>query len=305
VRVVVALGGNALLPRGEPLSAKSQEQNVRNAARILAQLATAHELIVTHGNGPQVGLLALQSDALEDVPAYPLDVLGAETEGMIGYLLARELRGSMPDREVATLLTQVEVDPGDAAFQHPSKPIGPSYTESRAKELAVSRGWKIVKESNGGFRRVVASPKPKAILEIEVIRLLVSAGVLVICAGGGGIPVARSADGALFGVEAVVDKDLASALLATRLGADFLLLLTDQPAVFLDWPEPASKPIGNTTIEELRAYSFEQGTMGPKVEAVCRFAGATGNGAAIGALSDASAILNGNAGTQLAAVRVA
>jgi carbamate kinase len=266
---------------------------------LLAPLAAEHELVVTHGNGPQVGLLALQSESFEDVPPYPLDVLGAETEGMIGYLLARELRGRIPNQEVATLLTQVEVDPRDAALQNPSKPIGPSYSASRAKELAENRGWTIVEESKGGFRRVVPSPEPKAILEVEVIRLLVSAGVLVTCAGGGGIPVARSADGTLYGVEAVVDKDLASALLATRLGADFLLLLTDQPAVFSDWPEPALRPIGSATVEELQALSFEQGTMGPKVEAACRFAAATGGSAAIGALTDAAKILNGSAGTQL------
>ncbi|MDH3686504.1 MAG: carbamate kinase [Myxococcales bacterium] len=297
--VVVALGGNALLRRGEALTAESQDRNVREAARVLAPLAAEHELVVTHGNGPQVGLLALQTEAIEDAPSYPLDVLGAETEGMIGYLLARELRGSVQNQEVATLLTQVEVDPGDAAFQSPSKPIGPSYPASRASELAEDRGWTFVEESKGGFRRVVPSPEPQAILEVEVIRLLVSAGVLVTCAGGGGIPVARSADGTLYGVEAVVDKDLASGLLAARLGADFLLLLTDQPGVYADWPEPAAQLVENTTVEALRGCTFEKGTMGPKVEAACRFVASTRGSAAIGELSDAAKILDGNAGTRI------
>jgi carbamate kinase len=299
LRIVVALGGNALLRRGEPVDAESQGRNIAEAARIVAELAATHSLVVTHGNGPQVGLLALQSEALDGVAPYPLDVLGAESEGMIGYLLSRELRGRMPGKEVATLLTQAEIDPGDPAFETPSKPIGPGYDASQAEELVERRGWAISRESNGHFRRVVPSPEPKAILELEVIRLLLSSGVLVTCAGGGGIPVAREPDGSLRGVEAVVDKDLASALLATNLGADLLLLLTDQPGVYWDWPSSASTPIRSADVETLRAHGFEPGTMGPKVEAACRFAAATGKDAAIGALQDASRILEGSTGTRV------
>jgi len=303
VRVVAALGGNALLRRGEPLDAESQTRNVANAARILAELAVGHELVVTHGNGPQVGLLALQSEALSEVPPYPLDILGAESDGMIGYLLARELRSRVSELEVATILTQVEVDPGDGAFDDPSKSIGPVYTQSQARQLAKSRGWMLAEEAGGGFRRVVASPPPREIVEFNVIRILVSAGVLVICAGGGGIPVVKAADGVLRGVAAVVDKDLTAALLATRLEADALLLLTDQPGVFDDWPETIRPPIDIAIVEELRARSFERGTMGPKVEAACRFVDATGKIAAIGALADASRILAGSAGTRVVSDR--
>ena len=303
MRVVAALGGNALLRRGEPLDAESQTRNVANAARILAELAVGHELVVTHGNGPQVGLLALQSEALSEVPPYPLDILGAESDGMIGYLLARELRSRVSELEVATILTQVEVDPGDGAFDDPSKSIGPVYTQSQARQLAKSRGWMLAEEAGGGFRRVVASPPPREIVEFNVIRILVSAGVLVICAGGGGIPVVKAADGVLRGVAAVVDKDLTAALLATRLEADALLLLTDQPGVFDDWPETIRPPIDIAIVEELRARSFERGTMGPKVEAACRFVDATGKIAAIGALADASRILAGSAGTRVVSDR--
>lgn len=303
--VVVALGGNALARAGEPLDAEHQGRNIREAARVVSELAADHTVVVTHGNGPQVGLLALQAQASGQGPSFPLDVLGAESDGMIGYLLARELRGSLPEREVAALLTQVEVDPRDLAFDEPTKPIGPSYEEAEARELAARHGWSIARKKDGKFRRVVASPEPRAILEIEVVRLLASAGVLVACAGGGGIPVARSSDGTLRGVKAVVDKDLATALLAKELDADALLLLTDQRAVFADWPKPASDPIGEATVEELRARSFEPGTMGPKVEAACRFASATGGTAGIGALADAFRVLEGRAGTRVSRRRAA
>ncbi len=244
-------------------------------------------------------MLALQTEALAEIPPSPLDVLGAETEGMIGYLLARELRARIPSREVATILTQVEVDPNDPAFATPTKSIGPVYDEAQVEQLATRRGWTLEREAKGGFRRRVPSPEPRAILEIEVIRLLVAARVLVICAGGGGIPVARTAEGTWRGVEAVVDKDLASASLATSLDVDFLLLLTDQSAVYADWPEPAREPIRETTVEALRALPFEPGTMAPKVEAACRFVEATGKQAAIGALRDARAIVEGEAGTRV------
>jgi carbamate kinase len=298
--IVVALGGNALLRRGEPLDADTQRRNVGRAARAIAELAHDHALVVTHGNGPQVGLLALQSEAYEDVAPYPLDVLGAESEGMIGYLLEQELRQALPERELATLLTQVEVDANDPALAQPAKPIGPVYSAEQASALREARGWSLASQQGGGFRRVVPSPEPRRVVPLRTIRRLVSAQVLVICAGGGGIPVAKSASGALQGVEAVIDKDLASALLASSLRADALLLLTDQPAVFADWPD-ARRPIQRATPEALREMSFEAGSMAPKVEAACRFVESTGGRAGIGALDDATRILERSAGTSVLA----
>lgn len=299
MRVVAALGGNALLRRGESLDAGTQRQNVQGAAQVLSGIAREHTLIVTHGNGPQVGLLALQAEAYDGVPPYPLDVLGAETEGMIGYLLEQELRNLLPDHDIATLLTQVEVDAKDSALATPSKPIGAVYTESQAQRLSETRGWSVEQESSGGFRRVVPSPEPVRILEIATIEILVEAGVLTVCAGGGGVPVARSDHGHFEGIEAVVDKDLASSLLATELSADVLLLLTDQPAVFVDWPDPAREPLRCAGADVLRALSLDPGSMGPKVEAACRFVESTGARAGIGALWDAPRVLGGSAGTQV------
>jgi carbamate kinase len=297
MRVVAALGGNALLRRGEPLDAETQRRNVAVAARALAEVARDHELIVTHGNGPQVGLLALQAAAYPEGGAYPLDVLGAESEGMIGYLLQQGLRNALPGRTVATLLTQVRVDADDPAFASPSKPIGPVYERADADALAAERGW-TVRPDGAYWRRVVPSPQPASIVELEAIELLVRAGVLAICAGGGGVPVIEDADG-LHGVEAVVDKDLAAALLATRLRADALLLLTDVPCVELGWGTPAARPLAGATPDELRDLQLAAGSMGPKVEAASRFAEATGGTAAIGALDDAAALLAGSAGTQI------
>ncbi len=296
MRVVIALGGNALLRRDQPLEASLQRANVRVAARAIAEVAPEHELVVTHGNGPQVGLLALQAEALEAVAPYPLDVLGAESEGMIGYLIEQELAGLLPGRALATLLTQVEVDADDPAFRNPSKPIGPLYPQAEAAALERTRGWRMARDG-AGVRRVVPSPRPRRILEMDTIALLVDAGVLVVCAGGGGIPVVVGAGGEVRGVEAVVDKDHSAALLATELDADMLLMLTDVPAVFADWPAPAAKPIRRTTPAELAAMSFDAGSMGPKVEAACRFAEQTGASAAIGALTDVPALLRGEAGT--------
>ncbi len=298
MRVVIALGGNALLRRGQPLEASLQRANVRVAARAIAEVAPEHELVVTHGNGPQVGLLALQAEALESVAPYPLDVLGAESEGMIGYMIEQEIAGLLPGRALATLLTQVEVDADDPAFRNPSKPIGPLYAQAEAAALARTRGWCMARDGEG-VRRVVPSPRPRRILEIETIALLVDAGVLVVCAGGGGIPVVVGAAGAVRGVEAVVDKDHSAALLATELGADMLLMLTDVPAVFADWPAPAVRPIRRTTPAQLAAMSFDAGSMGPKVEAACRFVEETGASAAIGALTEMPALLRGEAGTLL------
>lgn len=296
MRIVVALGGNALLRRSEPPEVEVQGRNVARAAAAIAAMAGERALVVTHGNGPQVGLLALQAESYAGVRPYPLDVLGAESEGMIGYMIERELKNRLPGREVATLLTQVAVDPRDAAFAEPTKPIGPVYGEGDARRLAAERGWTIARDGDK-FRRVVPSPEPKRIVEIDTIRLLVKVGVLVICAGGGGIPVVETADGALAGVEAVIDKDLAAALLARALPADGLLLLTDVEAVFADWRTPSARPIRRATPADLRRLAFEPGTMAPKVEAACRFADGGGPFAAIGWLEDAARVLAGEVGT--------
>jgi carbamate kinase len=298
-RVVVALGGNALLRRGEPVSAATQRDNIRRAAVALAQLmAEGHQLVITHGNGPQVGLLALQGEAAGKA-AFPLDVLGAETEGMIGYVLQQELDNAYEgDARFATLLTQVQVDPADPAFAAPSKPVGSVYSEADAKRLAEQRGWSIAPDGDA-WRRVVPSPRPVRILEIEVIRLLVDQGVTVICAGGGGIPVAQLADQTCIGVEAVIDKDHASGLLAAELKADAFLMLTDVPAVYTGWGTPAQRALGDVTPQELAALDFAAGSMGPKVQAACDFVNRTGGMAGIGALEDVAGILMRRAGTRV------
>jgi carbamate kinase len=299
-RVVAALGGNALLRRGEPLDPALQRANVRRAVAALAPVAREHGLVVTHGNGPQVGLLALQAAALDDTPT-PLDVLGAESEGMIGYVLEQELRNALPERDVATLLTQVVVAHDDPGFARPTKPIGPVYAEREARSLARERGWSMAPDG-AGWRRVVASPEPGTIVELSTIALLARVGVLVVCAGGGGIPVVEDAAGALHGVEAVIDKDLAAERLAHGLAADLLLLLTDVAAVEQAHGTPRAAPIGATTPRALRALPFAAGSMAPKVEAACRFVeGGVGRRAAIGALEDAQALVDGDAGTQVAA----
>lgn len=300
MRLVVALGGNALLRRGEAPTAENQRANVRVAAAALAELVRAgHELVIAHGNGPQVGLLALQGAAWSAEQAYPLDVLGAETEGMIGYLIGQELGNLLPaGQPVATLLTQIEVDPRDPAFAAPSKPIGPVYDKAEAEHLAAARGW-VIAPDGPHWRRVVASPRPRRILELPVIELLVGQGVIVICAGGGGIPVVERSDGSLVGVEAVIDKDLAGALLARSLEAEAYLMLTDVEAVMEGWGGPDPRPIARTTVAELRGRDFAAGSMGPKVEAACDFAEATGCPAYIGRLADAAAILAGRAGTRV------
>jgi carbamate kinase len=296
--VVTALGGNALVRRGQSADLATQRANVRTAVEAVALVAAEHDVIVTHGNGPQVGLLALQGEAFEDVEPYPLDVLGAETEGMIGYLLEQELINELGDAPVATLLTQVVVDAGDPAFDNPTKPIGPVYDAETAARLAAERGWTLAQDGTGK-RRVVPSPEPRSIVELPTIRLLVERGVLVVCVGGGGIPVMLDGDGRLRGVEAVIDKDLAAALLARSLGADALLLLTDVPAVEVDHGTPDARALGDVTADELRRLDFEPGSMRPKVEAACRFAEATGGLTGVGALADAAAILRGERGTRV------
>jgi len=300
MRIVVALGGNALLKRGEPMTAETQRANVRRAAAELAELVKAgHSLVITHGNGPQVGLLALQATATPDTP-FPLDVLDAETAGMIGYVIQQELGNLVKDRPVATLLTQVRVDPRDPAFATPTKPIGLVYDEATARRLAAQRGWAIAPD-NDKWRRVVPSPKPLEILEVEVLAFLVERGVIVICAGGGGIPVVNLDSGGIIGVEAVIDKDLASSLLARQLGADMLVMLTDVDAVYLDWGTPKARPLDRVQANDLSATTFAAGSMGPKVEAAIAFTIETGKPAAIGRLEDATAIVNGLRGTHIGA----
>jgi len=293
--VVIALGGNALLRRDQAPEDAAQQENVRIAAAAVAEVAREHKVVVTHGNGPQIGLLALQSAAYRPVRPYPLDVMGAETEGMIGYVLERELANALPGRATATLLTQVEVDPRDPAFAAPTKPIGPVYESEEAERIGRAEGWTMGRDGRG-LRRLVASPTPRAIRELAAIRLLVREGVIVICAGGGGIPVAADPDGRLAGVEAVIDKDHVAALLAAKLGADRLLLLTDVAAVYADWPEPARRAIRAAAPGDLRRLDLPAGSMAPKVTAACAFA-ERGGQAAIGALGDAAAILRGAAGT--------
>jgi carbamate kinase len=297
---VVGLGGNALLKRGEPITHEAQRGNVLRAAAALAGVARDHELVVTHGNGPQVGLLALQDLAVPELGNFTLDVLSAETEGMIGYLLARELRNELPEARVVSLLTQVEVDPDDPAFRYPSKPVGPVYTREQAGELARARRWSVAPDGDG-YRRVVPSPTPLRVLEIDTLRLLVEAGTVVICAGGGGIPVIFDPFGRVHGVEAVVDKDHSTALVAEALDADALVLLTDVDAVYEHWGEHSQRALERSSPEELLALDLPEGSMRPKAEAAARFVQRTGGFAAIGALGDAAAIVRGEAGTLIEA----
>jgi carbamate kinase len=294
--VVVALGGNALLRRGEPLDAEVQRSNVKMAAEVIAEIARAHRVVLTHGNGPQVGLLSLQNEAFTDVEAYPLDILDAETEGMVGYMLEQELGRCIPPSRMATILTQVVVDGDDPAFEHPTKFVGPVYAQDEAEQLATARGWTIAADGDR-WRRVVASPQPRRIIELRAIRLLVDDGIVVICAGGGGVPVVELPHMGTRGVEAVIDKDLSAALLATQLRADALLLLTDVDAVYQDWGTPDARPVRETTPAALRVIGAPAGSMGPKVEAVCRFVEAGGRMAAIGALEDGPELLRGRTGT--------
>ncbi|MBZ9798490.1 carbamate kinase [Mesorhizobium sp. ES1-4] len=297
MRIVVALGGNALLRRGEPMTADNQRDNVRRAASALASLiGEGHSVVITHGNGPQVGLLALQSAAIPDVGAFPLDVLGAESAGMIGYMIEQELGNLVHQRLFATLLTQVKVDPGDPAFVHPTKPIGPVYDEETARRLAAQRGWAIAPDGKG-WRRVVPSPRPLEILEAAVISYLVGHDVIVICTGGGGVPVTARADGSLSGVEAVIDKDLASSLLARQLRADMLLMLTDVDAVYVGYGTPDARALRRVGATEISGRDFSAGSMGPKIDAAVEFVRATGNPSAIGRLEDAVAIVKGRQGT--------
>jgi carbamate kinase len=299
MRILVALGGNALLRRGEEMTAENQRKNVRIAAEALAPLGREHQLVITHGNGPQVGLLALQSAAYQQASAFPLDVLGAQTEGMIGYMIEQELGNLLPfEQPFATILSMVEVDPEDPAFDHPSKPIGPVYTEEESRRLAAERGW-VMAPDGDGFRRVVASPLPKRIFQIRPVKWLLEKGCIVICAGGGGIPTMYAPGRRLQGIDAVVDKDRASCMMARELEVDLFIMATDADAVYLDWGRPTQRAIRRASPKALAAYDFATGSMGPKVEAAVEFAERTGKTAAIGALADVTRIARGEAGTIL------
>jgi len=301
MKIVVALGGNALLMRGEPMTAEAQRINIRAAVRSLLPLVQHHQLVLSHGNGPQVGLLALQAAAYTRVEPYPLDVLDAQTEGMIGYMIEQELRNLVSgDIPCATILTMIEVDPADPAFSHPSKFVGPLYSKTDADRIIEKKGWQFQLDGTS-WRRVVPSPKPKRIFEIRPIRWLLEQGAVVICTGGGGIPVVYQPDTGrhLIGVEAVIDKDLASGLLAQEINADLFVMATDVNGVYLDWGTPSARLIRKTKPGELKRNVFPAGSMGPKVEAACLFVEETGNPAAIGALDEIHRIITGESGTHI------
>lgn len=303
MRVVVALGGNALQRRGEVMTAENQRNNVKIAAKELAKVAKTHQLVIAHGNGPQVGLLGLQNDAYArhvdgKVTPYPLDVLGAQTEGMIGYMIEQELGNELPfEVPLATILCQTEVDANDPAFQNPTKFVGPVYTKEDAERLAAEKGW-TVKADGEYYRRVVPSPKPKRIFEMRPIKWMMEKGTVVIAAGGGGIPTMYDGSGRrLGGVEAVIDKDLSSSLLAREVEADYFVIATDVKSVFVGWGTPEAKAIKMAHPDDMDKLGFAAGSMGPKVEAACEFARLTGKRAVIGALEDIELIVQGKAGT--------
>lgn len=296
--VVIALGGNALLQRGEPVSAENQRKNMRTAGASIAEVAQENHVVLTHGNGPQVGLLALQEASYSDIFQNPLDVLGAETEGMIGYLIEQELSNRLPGREILTLLTRVEVDADDPAFSNPTKPIGPLFEPEEAKRIAGNLGWSLAPDGDK-LRRVVPSPLPKEIIPAKIFRRLLVRGVLVVCAGGGGIPVVWDEEEGWKGVEAVIDKDRTASLLAQEVGAHALVMLTDVPNVQSGFGTPEAKPIHKTTVSAMKAMApdLPPGSMGPKVQAAVEFVEATGGFSAIGSLADAPAIVRQEAGT--------
>jgi carbamate kinase len=300
MRIVVALGGNALQRRGEPMTVEGQRQNVAAACRALAPVAEEHELVISHGNGPQVGLLALQAASYEEASIYPFDVLGAQTEGMIGYLIEQELGNLLPyEKPMATLLTMTMVDPDDPAFEHPTKFVGPVYPRADADRIAAERGW-VFREDGDAWRRVVPSPEPRHIVEIRPVQWLLDHGTVVICAGGGGIPTMYTrGTRTLVGVEAVIDKDRASAVLARDLKADLLVIATDVDAVYLDWGKPTQRSVVSAHPDALDPGLFPAGSMGPKVEAAAQFARTSGHTAVIGSLDQLARILAGEGGTRI------
>lgn len=299
MKIVIALGGNALLKRGEPMTAENQRENVKTACAQIARVYDGNQLIITHGNGPQVGLLALQNNAYKEVPMYPLDVLGAETAGMIGYMIQQELSNTVPSSaSIATVLTQIQVDPKDPAFQKPSKPVGPVYSKEEADKIAAEKGWAMAPD-NDKYRRVVASPKPVNIFGLEPLKTLIDHKYIVVCGGGGGIPTWVDDKGKQHGAEAVIDKDLATALLATLIDADLFVIATDVDGAYLDWGKPEQKRIALAAPDAALAFGFASGSMGPKIEAAANFAKATGKDAVIGALADIEQIVAGKAGTRI------
>jgi len=301
MRVVVALGGNALLKRGEPMTVEVQRSNVRVAAQALAPVAEKHQLVLSHGNGPQVGLLALQASAYKEVEAYPLDVLGAQTEGMIGYMIEQELGNLLPyEVPFATILTMVEVDPEDPAFQNPTKFVGPVYEKDEADKLAEEKNW-VFKQDGNKWRRVVPSPLPRRIFELRPVKWLLEHNTIVICGGGGGIPTMYipGMERQLTGVEAVIDKDLVSELLSRELDADLFVMATDVDGVYLDWGKPSQRKIEQISATDLKSHNFAAGSMGPKVNAAIQFVERTGKRAAIGSLAEIEQIVEGEAGTNI------
>ena len=299
MKIVIALCGNALLKRGEHMTAENQRENVKTACAQIARVYDGNQLIITHGNGPQVGLLALQNNAYKEVPMYPLDVLGAETAGMIGYMIQQELSNTVPgSASIATVLTQIQVDPKDPAFQKPSKPVGPVYSKEEADKIAAEKGWTMAPD-NDKYRRVVASPKPVNIFGLEPLKTLIDNKYIVVCGGGGGIPTWVDDKGKQHGAEAVIDKDLATALLATLIDADLFVIATDVDGAYLDWGKPEQKRIALAAPDAALAFGFASGSMGPKIEAAANFAKATGKDAVIGALADIEQIVAGKAGTRI------
>lgn len=298
MRIVVALGGNALARRGEPMTAGHLRANVRGACQALAGLAREHEVVITHGNGPQVGLLALQNLAYQDVAAYPLDILGAETQGMIGYVIQQELSNALDgERDVAALVTTTEVDEADPAFERPTKLIGPQYSAQDAAEAAAEYRWTIARDG-AAFRRVVPSPNPVRIMQAPLVSRLLDSGILVVCVGGGGVPVRTDSRGRQVGMQAVVDKDLASAALAADLKADMLIMLTDGDFVSENWGTPEQRDILTASPEGLARLAFAEGSMQPKVDAAVRVAKAGGR-ALIGPLERLDDLLAREVGTEI------
>jgi carbamate kinase len=298
--IVIALGGNALLQRGEPLEAELQRKSVTTTAEVIASLAQQHKIVICHGNGPQVGLLALQNEAYQQVKPYPLDILDAESQGMIGYLIQQEMGNYLSNKHVVTLLTQIIVNAQDPAFNKPTKPIGPVYNQAQAKEIAATRGWTIAVDGQY-YRRVVPSPQPQEIVELSSIKSLLDLDTIVICGGGGGIPVIRNSRGHLEGVEAVIDKDNTAALIATKLNADALIILTDVTAVCAEWGTSKQRSIKSASCATLQQMDFASGSMGPKIYASCNFVAHTKKFAAIGRLFDIEKILQEKAGTKITA----
>jgi len=297
MRVVAALGGNALLRRGDVPEAEIQEHHTVAAVAALAAIASAHDLVVTHGNGPQVGMLAVESASDSALPhPFPLDVLVAQTQGMIGYFLLQALENALPGRQIVSLVCQTLVRADDPALANPTKFVGRDYDEQEARRLSIQHGWQV-RADGDSWRRVVGSPEPQEIVELATVKGLLAAGAVVVCSGGGGVPVCRDGDAQLRGIEAVVDKDLTSALLAENIGADALLLLTDVPAVETGFGSDHAKPIGKTSVSELKAQTLPAGSMGPKVDAACRFVAGTGKPAMIGLLDRAPQLLAGTEGT--------